>query len=328
MKKCFITGIAGQDGSFLAEYLLSLGYEVHGIIRRNSIAEHQESRIHHLDDKITTYYGDVLDQASLTDLLSDIKPHEIYNLAAQSHVRISFDIPQATIMSNGIGVQNVLEAYRKTCPDALFYQASSSEIFGNSVDRDNFQYLHTPMMPVSPYGAAKLFGFHITRVYRAMYNLKAFNGILFNHESSRRATNFVTSKIIQGACKIKLGWENKLELGNLDAKRDWGHSKDYVRAMHLIINQKENIEYDVIVATGETRSVRELCNYVFNKLGMDYNDHVILNTKFLRPNELKYLKGDNTFINQLGWKPKYTFESMIDEMLEYHMNALCKKMSV
>ena len=323
MKKAFITGIAGQDGSYLAEHLYALGYEVHGIIRRNSTPEHQESRISYLDDKIKTYYGDLLDQGSLDRLLRDIQPDEIYNLAAQSHVRISYDIPQFTVQTNSLGVLNILESYRNNCPTAKFYQASSSEMFGSSVDDDGFQRETTPMNPVSPYGFTKVFGYNIVRNYRNAYKLHASNGILFNHESPRRGSNFVTNKVVKAAVLISLGLQDKLELGNMDAYRDWGHSYDYVRAMHLILQQPE--PGDWVVATGETRSVRDMCEYVFSKLGLDYNQYVIQNDKFLRPEELPYLKGDCTKIkNEMNWTLTYTFEMMMDEMIEFWLKTYTK----
>lgn len=317
--KAFITGIAGQDGSYLSEYLLKIGYEVHGIIRRNSTPENQENRIAHLDGKVKTYYGDLLDQGSLERLLSDIQPDEIYNLAAQSHVRISFDVPQFTAQVNALGVLNILEAYRRACPKARFYQASSSEMFGNSVDEDGFQRLSTPMVPVSPYGVSKLFGYNMVRSYRESYGLHAKSGILFNHESPRRGSNFVTNKVVKGAVKIYYGQIDSIALGNLDASRDWGHSKDYVRAMHMINNFDSATEY--IVATGESRSVREMCEYVFGKLKLDYQKHVTVDERFYRPNELKYLRG-YSYMRAFGWIPEYTFESMMDEMIEYWLNEL------
>jgi len=323
MKKAFITGIGGQDGSYLAEYLVEQGYEVHGIIRRNSTPEHQQSRIESLRDKIHVYYGDLLDQSSIEHLLDKIQPDEIYNIAAQSHVRISYDIPQFTAQTNALGVLNILEAYRRSCPNAKFYQASSSEMFGSSVDADGYQRETTPMNPVSPYGCTKVFGYNIVRNYRNAYKLHASNGILFNHESPRRGSNFVTNKVVKSAVEIKLGILDKLELGNMDAYRDWGHSYDYVRAMYLILQQDK--PGDWVVATGETRSVRDMCEYVFGKLGLDYKEYVIQNQKFLRPEELPYLKGDSTKIREeLGWKPTYTFESMMDEMIEYWMGILNK----
>ena len=319
MKKAFITGIGGQDGSYLAEYLIEQGYEVHGIIRRNSTPEHQQSRIESLRDKIHVYYGDLLDQSSIEHLLDKIQPDEIYNIAAQSHVRISYDIPQFTTQTNALGVLNVLEAYRRSCPNAKFYQASSSEMFGSSIDKDGYQRETTPMNPVSPYGCTKVFGYNIVRNYRNAYKLHASNGILFNHESPRRGSNFVTNKVVKSAVEIRLGILDKLELGNMDAYRDWGHSYDYVRAMHLIVQQDK--PGDWVVATGETRSVRDMCEYVFGKLNLDYNNYVIQNQKFLRPEELPYLKGDSKRIRtELGWEPTYTFESMMDEMVEYWLN--------
>ena len=323
MKKAFITGIGGQDGSYLAEYLIEQGYEVHGIIRRNSTPEHQQSRIESLRDKIHVYYGDLLDQSSIEHLLDKIQPDEIYNIAAQSHVRISYDIPQFTTQTNALGVLNVLEAYRRSCPNAKFYQASSSEMFGSSVDKDGYQRETTPMNPVSPYGCTKVFGYNIVRNYRNAYKLHASNGILFNHESPRRGSNFVTNKVVKSAVEIKLGILDKLELGNMDAYRDWGHSYDYVRAMYLIVQQVK--PGDWVVSTGETRSVRDMCEYVFSNLGLDYKQYVVQNEKFLRPEELPYLKGDSTKIRtELGWTPTYTFESMMDEMIEYWMKILKK----
>jgi len=322
-KKAFITGIAGQDGSYLAEYLISLGYEVHGIIRRNSYVEGQQARLTDINKKITVYYGDLLDQSSLERLLYDIQPDEIYNLAAQSHVRISFDIPQFTVQANALGVLNILEAYRRTCPKAKFYQASSSEMFGNSVDADGFQRETTPMHPVSPYGCSKLFGYSIVRNYRNAYNLHATNGILFNHESPRRGSNFVTNKVVKTAVEIKLGLNDKLVLGNMDSYRDWGHSKDYVKAMHLIINH--DTPDDFIVSTMETHSVREMVQYVFDKLDLDVNQHVSQDPKFIRPEELKYLKGDSTKARTiLGWQPEYTFELLMDDMIDGWFDLLKK----
>ena len=318
-RTAFITGINGQDGSYLAEHLLEKDYKVYGIIRRHSIAEHQESRIDHLvGEGVETQYGDLLDVSSLERMLGTIKPDEIYNIGAQSHVRISFDVPQFTVQTNALGVLNMLEAYKYHCPKARFYQASSSEMFGRSVDPDGFQRETTRMEPTSPYGCAKVFGYNIVRHYRFAHKLFAVNGILFNHESPRRGSNFVTNKVVKAAVRIKLGLQPDLELGNMDAYRDWGHSKDYVRAMHMIVNH--DTPDDFVVSTGETRSVRDMCEHVFTRCGLNYVDYVKQNPKFLRAEELKYLKGDCTKIKEtLGWSPKYTFESMMDEMVDHWM---------
>ena len=314
MKKALITGISGQDGSYLTEYLLSMGYEVHGVVRRHSVAENQNFRLHEIPG-VYTHYGDLLDYPSISRVMTEVQPHEIYNLGAMSHVRVSFDIPSFTIKTNALGVLHMLEVYRTICPDAKFYQASSSEMFGNSVDPDGVQRLTTPMNPVSPYGCAKVMGYNLVRHYRNAYKLHACNGILFNHESPRRGSNFVTNKVVKTAVQIKKGLQNRLELGNMDSSRDWGHSKDYVRAMHMILNHHEPDEF--IVATGETHTVRDLCETVFTKLGMDYRDYVVQNPKYMRPEELKYLKGDPSKSKEvLGWEPEYTFSSMIDEMIE------------
>jgi GDPmannose 4,6-dehydratase len=317
MKKALITGIAGQDGSYLTELLTSEGYEVHGIVRRHSVAENQNFRLAKLAglDNVYTHYGDLLDYPSLVRIISQVQPDEIYNLGAMSHVRVSFDMPSFTIQTNALGVLHMLEVYRTLCPDAKFYQASSSEMFGNSVDEDGTQRLTTPMNPVSPYGCAKVMGYNLVRHYRHAYNLHACNGILFNHESPRRGSNFVTNKVVKGAVSIQKGLQDKLELGNMDSYRDWGHSKDYVRAMHMIINHHTPEEF--IVATGETHSVRDLCEKVFSKLDMNYEDYVIQNPKYMRPEELKYLRGDSSKAREvLGWNPEYTFDSMLDEMIE------------
>lgn len=315
-KKAFITGINGQDGSYLTEYLLSLGYDVYGIVRRNSTPEHQQTRIDGFREKFKVYYGDLLDQVGLQNLLDEIQPDEIYNLAAQSHVRISFDIPEFTLKTNSMGVLNILEAYKRSCPNAKFYQASSSEMFGNSVDDDGFQRETTPMNPVSPYGCSKLLAYSLVKNYRRAYKLHAVNGILFNHESPRRGSNFVTNKVVKTAVEIKYGLKDKLIIGNMDSFRDWGHAKDYVRAMHLILNQ--DIPDDFIISTMKTYSVREMIDYVFKKLDMDYNKFIIQDEKFMRPEELKYLKGDSTKARKiLGWEPEYTFEMLMDEMINH-----------
>ena len=318
MKKAFITGIAGQDGSYLAEYLLSLGYEVHGIVRRNSVPENQQTRIEGIRGQAAVHYGDLSDVGGLERLLRAIDPDEIYNLAAQSHVRISFDIPQFTAQVNALGALNMLEAYKNSSPRARYYQASSSEMFGDSVDKDNFQRETTPMHPVSPYGCSKLYAYHITRNYRKAYGLHATNGILFNHESPRRGSNFVTNKVVKGAVLIKRGKLQKLELGNMDSFRDWGHSKDYVRAMHMIVNHDK--PDDFVVATGQTHSVREMTEYVFSALGMDYREFVVQNPIYMRPEELPYLRGDCTKLKTtFNWQPEYDFRKLMDEMIEFWM---------
>jgi GDPmannose 4,6-dehydratase len=316
MKKAFITGINGQDGSYLTEYLLSLGYEVHGIVRRNSVPEHQQSRIEFVKENLHVSYGDLLDVSGLERLLNKIQPDEIFNLAAQSHVRISFDVPQFTTQTNALGALNLLEAYRNSCPEAKYYQASSSEMFGTSIDTDGFQRETTPLQPTSPYGCAKVFAYNITRNYRKSYGLHAVNGILFNHESPRRGSNFVTNKVVRGAVMIKKGLAKKLELGNMDSYRDWGHSKDYVRAMHMIINH--SIADDFVVATGQTHSVREMADYVFSRLGLDYKEFVTQNPIYLRPEELPYLRGDSSKLRKtFNWLPEYTFETLMDEMVDF-----------
>ena len=319
MKKALITGINGQDGSYLAEFLLDKGYEVHGTLKRNSVAENQTARLDGIFDKIILHYADMTDLSSLISVLQKVMPDEIYNLAAQSHVRISFDQPIYTSNVTGLGSLNLLEAVRMIKPDSKVYQASSSEMFGNSIDEDGFQRETTPMNPVSPYGCAKVFSYNICRNYRNSYNLFVSNAILFNHESPRRGTNFVTNKVAKEAVKIKLGLSNVLKLGNLDATRYWGHAKDYVEAMWMILQLDSPNDY--VCATGISHTVRDLCEYTFNKLGLDYRDYVKQDEKFLRPEELNDLKGDSTKLRtQTGWSPKYTFETMMDEMIDYWLN--------
>jgi len=292
-KVALITGINGQDGSYLAELLLDKGYEVHGTLKRNSVAENQTARIQVYDEiKDNLTYADMTDLASLNRVLSKVQPNEIYNLAAQSHVRISFDQPVYTANTVGIGTLNLLEAALSTCKNAKIYQASSSEMFGNCIDEDRFQRETTPMNPVSPYGCAKVFGYNITRNYRNSYGMFVSNGILFNHESPRRGTNFVTNKVVKEAVKIFYGQSTELRLGNLEATRDWGHAKDYVEAMWRILQLEE--PNDFVCATGVSHSVKELCEYVFTKLELNYENYVRLDMKFLRPEELTDLKGDPT----------------------------------
>ena len=316
MKKALITGINGQDGSYLSELLLEKGYEVWGILKRNSVAENQTARLDDVFNKINLEYADMLDLASLNRVLEQVKPDEIYNLAAQSHVRISFDQPIYTTQVVAIGTLNILESMKLLCPNSRFYQASSSEMFGNSFDEDGFQRETTPMHPTSPYGCAKVYGYNITRNYRHSYNLFASNGILFNHESPRRGSNIVTNKVVKEAVRIKYGLTDKLLLGNLDATRDWGHAKDYVKCMWLILQQ--DTPDDFVCSTGISHTVRELCEYVFGKLDLDYKDYVGVDEKYMRPEELTDLKGDSGKARwMLDWKHEYTFETMLDEMVEH-----------
>lgn len=316
MRRALITGINGQDGSYLAELLLSKGYEVHGTLKRNSVSENQTSRLSSIYDKLKLHYADLTDISSLIGTIQKVKPDEIYNLAAQSHVRISFDQPLYTTNVTGVGTLNLLESIKLTDPTIRVYQASSSEMFGNTIDSDGFQRETTLMNPVSPYGCAKVFSYNICRNYRNSYKMFISNGILFNHESPRRGTNFVTNKVCKEAVKIKLGLSSELKLGNLKATRDWGHAKDYVRAMWEILQLDK--PDDFVCATGISHSVQELCEYVFSKLELDWQVYVKQDEKFLRPEELHNLKGDSTkLVETTGWSRKYTFESMLDEMIEY-----------
>jgi GDPmannose 4,6-dehydratase len=317
-KTALITGINGQDGSYLAELLIEKGYEVWGTVKRNSVSETQTSRIEHLrqNELINLEYADLTDMASLVRVLQKTQPDEIYNLAAQSHVRVSFDQPIYTTNVTGLGTLNLLEAIRMVSPNSKLYQASSSEMFGNNIDSDGYQRETTPMTPVSPYGCAKVFSYNICNNYRNSYNMKIWNGILFNHESPRRGTNFVTNKVVKAAVRIKLGLQTELHLGNLEATRDWGHAKDYCEAMWLMLQTDEPDDY--VCSTGVSHSVRDLCFYTFKSLGLKWQEHIKVDSKFLRPEELKDLKGDSTKLrDKVGWKPEYTFETMLDEMIEY-----------
>lgn len=319
MKKALITGINGQDGSYLAEFLLDKGYEVWGILKRNSVAENQTARLNDVYTKVKLEYADLTDLASLIRVVQKIQPDELYNLAAQSHVRISFDQPLYTAAVTGVGALHVLEAVKMVSPKTRVYQASSSEMFGNSIDADGYQRETTPMNPVSPYGCAKVFAYNISRNYRHSYGMFIANGILFNHESPRRGTNFVTNKVCKEAVKIKLGLSTVLKLGNLKATRDWGHAKDYVEVMWKMLQADE--ADDFVCATGISRSVEDLCQYVFSRLDLNYKDYVLVDEKFFRPEELHHLKGDSSKLRtKLGWTPRYTFETMLDEMISHWLN--------
>jgi len=316
MKKALITGINGQDGSYLSELLLGKGYQVHGILKRNSVAENQTARLDHIFSQLKLEYADMTDMASLIRVLQEVKPDEIYNLAAQSHVRISFDQPLYTAQVVAIGVMNLLESIRLVCPTTKLYQASSSEMFGNSIDDDGFQRETTLMYPTSPYGCAKVFAYNLVRNYRNSYKLFLSNGILFNHESPRRGTNFVTNKVVKEAVKIKKGLSDKLLLGNLNAARDWGHAKDYVKCMWLIL--QHHSPDDFVCSTGISHTVKELVEYVFSKLDLDLKEYVGQDKRYERPEELNILKGDCSKTKKfLGWKHNYTFETMLDEMIDY-----------
>jgi len=323
-RRALITGITGQDGSYLTELLLGKGYEVWGVLRRHSVPEHQTKRLEQAEvfdhEDLHLRYGDITDLPSLLSVMKECEPHEIYNLAAQSHVRISFDQPYFTTAADAVGILNVLEAAR-TLTSTKIYQACSSEMFGNEHDPDGFRRETTLMRPVSPYGCAKVYAYNLARVYRSSYNMFVSNGILFNHESPRRGLNFVTNKVVDGAVKIYLHQQDTLALGNLDATRDWGHAKDYVNAMWLML--QEDYPGDFVCATGISHSIRELCEYVFSCLNLNYEEHITVDPKHFRPTELHDLRGDASKAKEvLDWEHEYSFETLLDEMIAYKLKEL------
>ena len=316
MRVALITGITGQDGSYLAELLLAKGYIVHGIVRRSSTFGTQ--RIEHIFDRLNLHYGDVTDGGAMARLVAEIEPDELYNLAAQSHVRVSFDQPAYTAEAVGLGALNVLEAAR-VVPGCRVYQASSSEMYGQVAETP--QRETTPFRPRSPYGVAKVYAHWITVNYRESYGMHASCGILFNHESPRRGETFVTRKITRAAARIASGIPETLYLGNLDARRDWGHAADYVEAMWLMLQEDEPDDY--VIATGETHSVREFCERAFAHVGLDYRDHVEIDPRYYRPAEVDLLQGDASKARrQLGWVPKVTFEGLVAGMMDAELQAL------
>ncbi len=321
-KKALITGVTGQDGSYLAEFLLEKGYEVVGMIRRGSMPNFQ--RIQHILDRITLVNGDLLDQVSLIEILREHRPQEVYNLAAQSFVPTSWAQPVLTAEFTAVGVTRVLDAIRMVDPSIRFYQASSSEMFGKVQEVP--QNEKTPFYPRSPYGVAKVYGHWITVNYRESYGMFAVSGILFNHESPRRGLEFVTRKVTHNAARIKLGLADKLPMGNLEAKRDWGFAGDYVRAMWLMLQQDHPEDY--VVATGVQHSVRDLLECAFSYLGLDYRDYVVVDPRFLRPADVFELVGDASKARrQLGWKPEVTFEELIHMMVDHDMEELKRQMA-
>jgi GDPmannose 4,6-dehydratase len=310
-KRALITGITGQDGSYLAEFLLAHGYEVHGMVRRSS--EEKFERIQHIRDQISLHQGDLLDQYSLSALLTTIKPEEVYNLAAQSFVPTSWNQPVLTGEFTALGVTKVLEAIRHSAPHVRFYQASSSEMFGRV--REVPQTEDTPFYPRSPYGVAKAYGHFITVNYRESFNLFATSGILFNHESPRRGLEFVTRKVTHGVARIRHGLQEKLFLGNLDARRDWGFAGDYVEAMWRMLQQPEPDDY--VIATNQTHSVRELCEVAFARVDLDWKKYVEVDPAFIRPAEVELLIGNpEKATKKLGWKPKVTFAQLVEMMVD------------
>ncbi len=321
-KRALITGITGQDGSYLAELLLDEGYEVIGMVRRSSTVTFE--RIAHLQDRVATVPGDLLDQASMIELLRTYRPDEVYNLAAQSFVQTSFSQPVLTGDVTGLGVTRLLDAIRIADPDIRFYQASSSEMFGKVVEVPQTE--KTPFYPRSPYGVAKVYGHWLTINYRESYDLHASSGILFNHESPRRGLEFVTRKISNTVAKIKLGQATELRLGNLDAKRDWGFAGDYVRAMWLMLQQDSPDDY--VVSTGVTRSVREFCEVAFGHVGLNYEDYVVIDEAFYRPAEVELLVGDASKAAEvLGWKPTVQFEDLVTMMVDADLDLLSGKLN-
>jgi GDPmannose 4,6-dehydratase len=311
MKTALITGVTGQDGSYLAEFLLEKGYRVVGMIRRSSTDSNE--RIEHLGERLELIQGDMLDQASLTTAIQAVRPTEIYNLAAQSFVPTSWNQPVLTGEFTGLGVTRILEAIRQTEPSIRFYQASSSEMFGKV--RESPQTELTPFHPRSPYGVAKAYGHFLTVNYRESFGMYAASGILFNHESPRRGPEFVSRKVTDGAARIKLGLASELRMGNLDAQRDWGFAGDYVRAMWQMLQQSE--PSDFVVATGVAHSVRELCQIAFERLGLDYERYVVIDQEFRRPAEVDHLLGDASRARSiLGWEPKVGFRSLIEMMVD------------
>lgn len=317
MKTALITGVTGQDGSYLAEFLLSQGYRVVGMVRRSSTINYD--RIKHIQNDIEIVQGDLLDQMSIIDVLREYQPSEVYNLAAQSFVPTSFKQPVLTGEFTALGVTRMLDAIRLTDPSARFYQASSSEMFGKVVEVP--QRETTPFYPRSPYGVAKVYGHWITVNYRESYNLFACSGILFNHESPRRGLEFVTHKVTHAVAKIKLGKAKDLHLGNLEARRDWGFAGDYVRAMWLMLQQEQPDDY--VVSTGETHSVQELCEVAFAHVGLNWQDHVVQDQKFFRPAEVDLLVGDATKAAQvLGWKSSVTFQGLVQMMVDEDLKAI------
>ena len=317
MPKALITGITGQDGSYLAEFLLGRGYEVAGMLRRSSTLNFE--RISHFQDDIELVQGDLIDGASMIKVLEDTQPDEVYNLAAQSFVQTSFGQAVLTGETTALGVTRLLDGIRTVNPDIRFYQASSSEMFGKVMEVPQSE--ETPFYPRSPYGAAKVYGHWITVNYRESYEMHASSGILFNHESPRRGLEFVTRKITNAAARIKLGLDSEVRLGNLDAQRDWGYAGDYVEAMHLMLQQ--DTPDDFVICTGETHTVRRFCELAFSALDLNYEEYVVIDPKFYRPSEVDLLIGDRTKAEKvLGWKPETSFEELVRMMVESDYKAL------